>query len=100
MNRAEYPSASIFRACSAHSAPVLAVDACTPNRNCLAVMSSHSSGSEAEGVALGGVERVDLLPADLLDGLDHQLRDAVAARDRERRGRIRVDEQHLELAPV
>src|SRR6187431_3345997 len=100
MNSVEYPSASILRACSAHSAPVLADDACTPNRNCLAVIASHSRGSEAEGVALGGVERVDFLPAHLLDGLDHQLRDAVTARDGEGLDRIGVDQQDLELAAV
>src|SRR3954467_3658521 len=69
MNSVEYPRPSIFRACSAHSAPVRAVDACTPKRN-FRVIWSHPRGAEPERVALGGIERVDLLPVDQLDGVD------------------------------
>src|SRR5215218_3021364 len=99
MKRVEYPRSSILRACAAHSAPVRAADACTPNRN-FRVMWSHSRRAEAEGVAGGGVERVDLLPLDLFDALDHQLRDAVASLDGEGRTRVGVDQQHLELTAV
>src|SRR5215218_8877557 len=99
MNSVEYPRPSSLRACSAHPAPVRAPDACTPNRN-LRVMWSHSRGAEAEGVAVGDIERVDRLPLDLLDALDHQLRDAIAPLDGERRGRIGVDQEHLELTAV
>ena len=53
---------------------------------CRAHRASHSRRAEAERVALGGVELVDLVPLDLLDVLDHQLRDAVAALDGVRLG--------------
>src|SRR5215207_2416474 len=99
MKSVEYPTPSIFRACSAHSAPVRAADACTPKRN-VRVIRSHSRRAEAEGVALRGVEHVDFLPVDPLDRLDHELRDPVAALDGERLRRVGVHQEHLELAAV
>ena len=43
---------------------------------------------------------VHFVPLHRLDPLDHELRDAVAALDLERLGRIRVDEQHRDLVAV
>src|SRR5262249_35095894 len=48
----------------------------------------------------GGVESLDLDPLDHRDGLHDELRDAVTSMDRELVLGIRVDEEHLELAPV
>src|SRR4051812_9666591 len=63
------------------------------------------SGSAA-GVAepalapLGDGQLVDLDQAGVLDGLEHELRDALAPHDLEVLGRVGVDQQHLELAPI
>src|SRR3954454_16696374 len=50
--------------------------------------------------AFGVRQLVDLDQVGVLDGLDHELRDALALRDLEGFARVGVDQEHLELAPV
>ncbi len=55
---------------------------------------------EAALAALRVRQLVDLDEAARLDPLDHQLGDPLTAHDLERHGRVGVDQQHLEFAPV